>query len=96
MADKVKDWIEQLATVGWIPFRTNDPSAQPVKLPCGAVMWVSGKYHGVDRDAWLGLDDGIVRLHGGSENDDCDVAEFVRRLTAPAVVAEKAEQGMLF
>lgn len=95
MDDTLKDWLAQLAAVGWSQFPQHDFSAPPVKLPCGPVMWITGKYHGVDRDAWMGMEDGIVRLHGGSDKDDCEVAEFVRRLTEPPVV-EKPEQGRLF
>lgn len=88
-------WFDQLAAVGWKPLPHYDASAKPMVLPCGPVIWIAGQYHGVDRDAWLALDSGIVMLHGGSDKDDCDVAEFVRRLTAPPV-AEKTQQGRLF
>ncbi len=91
----IGDWLTQLAAVGWHPFPDYDPTAQPLKLPCGPVVWITGQYHGADRDAWLGMSDGCVRLHGASDKDDCDVTEFCRRLTEPPAV-EKAEQGRLF
>lgn len=95
MADPLKNWLAQLSAVGWHPFPDYDPAARQLKLPCGPVIWITGKYHGADRDAWLGMSDGFVRLHGNSGKDDCDVTEFCRRVTAPAVV-ETSEQGRLF
>lgn len=92
----IAQWFALLAACGWKPLPNYDSSAKPMVLPCGPVIWICGKYHGVDRDAWLAIDSGIVMLHGGSDKDDCDVAEFVWRVTAPPVVVEKAEQGRLF
>jgi len=92
----MEGWLQQLAAVGWrIPVPEWDPDSDPLKLPCGPVVWIAGPMAGVLQDAWLGIEDGIVRLHGCSAKDDCDVTEFCRRLTEQPTV-EREEQGRLF